>query len=82
MQKSEARGRRDGSEDKSTGCSSQGAEFKSQHPDGGPESPIMESDALFCHPCMQANRVFISIKYSEQWSYHNTQTPAQNGPQT
>lgn len=45
-QKSEARGWRDGS--------SQGAEFSSQHPDGGLESSIMESDALSgIHACMQ-----------------------------
>jgi hypothetical protein len=37
----------DGSADKSTDCSSKGPEFKSQHPHGGSQPPIMGSDALF-----------------------------------
>lgn len=60
MQKSKARVWRDGSEDKSSGCSFRGAEFSSQHPNGGSASTAMGSDALFCHPCMHANRELIN----------------------
>jgi hypothetical protein len=41
------RGWRDGSEGKSTDCSSRGPEFKSQQPHGGSQPPVMRSDALF-----------------------------------
>ena len=37
----------DGSAVKSTDCSSEGPEFKSQQPHGGSQSPVMRSDALF-----------------------------------
>jgi hypothetical protein len=33
---------------KSTGCSFEGPEFKSQHPHGGSQPSVMRSDALFC----------------------------------
>jgi len=38
---------RDGSEVKSTGCSSKGPEFKSQQPHGGSQPSVMRSGALF-----------------------------------
>jgi len=41
------RGWRDGSEVKSTDCSSRGPEFNSQQPHGGSQPSIMGSDALF-----------------------------------
>jgi hypothetical protein len=37
----------DDSVGKSTDCSSEGPEFKSQQPHGGSQSPVMRSDALF-----------------------------------
>jgi hypothetical protein len=37
----------DGSVVKSTDCSSEGPEFKSQQPHGGPQPSLMRSDALF-----------------------------------
>jgi hypothetical protein len=37
----------DGSAVKSTDCSSEGHEFKSQQPHGGSQPPVMRSDALF-----------------------------------
>jgi hypothetical protein len=40
-------GWRDGSAVKSTDCSSEGPEFKSQQPHGGSQPPVMRSDALF-----------------------------------
>jgi hypothetical protein len=40
-------GWRDGSAVKSTDCSSEGPEFKSQQPHGGSQPSIMRSDALF-----------------------------------
>jgi hypothetical protein len=40
-------GWRDGSVVKSTDCSSEGPEFKSQQPRGGSQQPIMRSDSLF-----------------------------------
>jgi hypothetical protein len=47
IRKKEKRGWRDGSEVKSTHCSSRGPEFKSQQPRGGSQPPVMRSDALF-----------------------------------
>jgi hypothetical protein len=41
-------GWQDGSVGKSSDCSSEGPEFKSQQPHGGSQPPIMRSDALFC----------------------------------
>jgi hypothetical protein len=41
------RGWRDGSAVKSTDCSSEGPEFKSQQPHGGSQPPVMRSDTLF-----------------------------------
>jgi hypothetical protein len=38
---------KDDSAVKSTGCSSRGPEFNSQQPHGGPQPPVMGSDALF-----------------------------------
>jgi hypothetical protein len=40
-------GWRDGSEVKSTNCSSEGPEFKSQKPHGGSQPSVMRSDILF-----------------------------------
>jgi hypothetical protein len=40
-------GWRDGSGVKSTDCSSEGPEFKSQQPHGGSQPSAMKSDALF-----------------------------------
>jgi hypothetical protein len=37
----------DGSAGKSTSCSSEGPEFRSQQPHGGSQPPVMRSDALF-----------------------------------
>jgi hypothetical protein len=47
FKKCSIRGWRDGSEDKSTDCSSRGPEFKSQQPHGGSQPSIMKSDVLF-----------------------------------
>jgi hypothetical protein len=48
VSKFKTRGRRDGSEVKSTDCSSRGPEFNSQQPHGGDSQPsVMGSDALF-----------------------------------
>jgi hypothetical protein len=47
--KTKTTGWRDGSVVKSTDCSSEGREFKSQEPHGGSQPPVMRSDALFCH---------------------------------
>jgi hypothetical protein len=41
------RGWRDGSAVKSTDCSSEGPEFKSQKPHGGLQPSVMRADALF-----------------------------------
>jgi hypothetical protein len=40
-------GWRDGSAVKSTDCSSEGPEFKSQQPYGGSQPSVMRSDALY-----------------------------------
>jgi hypothetical protein len=45
--KQKTRGWRDGSVVKSTDCSSEGPEFKSQQPHSGSQPSIMRSDALF-----------------------------------
>jgi hypothetical protein len=45
--KEKKEGWRDCSVDKSTDCSSEGPEFKSQQPHGGSQPPVMRSDALF-----------------------------------
>jgi hypothetical protein len=45
--RNQMKGWRDGSEIKSTGCSSRGPEFNSQHPHGGSQPSIMRSDTLF-----------------------------------
>jgi hypothetical protein len=47
VRKERAGGWRDGSVVKSTDCSSEGPEFKSQQPHGGSQLPIMRSDTLF-----------------------------------
>jgi hypothetical protein len=41
------KGWRDGSVDKSTDCSSEGPEFKSQQPHGGLQPSVMRPDTLF-----------------------------------
>jgi hypothetical protein len=41
------RGLRDGSEVKSTDCSSRGPEFNSQQPHGGSQPSVVRADALF-----------------------------------
>jgi hypothetical protein len=41
------KGWRDGSVVKSTDCSPEGPEFKSQQPHGGSQPSVMKSDALF-----------------------------------
>jgi hypothetical protein len=48
---------RDASADKSTGCSSRGSEFNSQHPHGGSQPSVMESDALFWHAGVYADHI-------------------------
>jgi hypothetical protein len=53
------RGWRDGSAVKSTDCSSEGAEFKSQQLHGGSRPPIMRYDALFW--CMKTAIVYLHI---------------------
>jgi hypothetical protein len=45
--RNEETGAGEGSEGKSTDCSSEGPEFKSQKPHGDSQPPIMRSDALF-----------------------------------
>jgi hypothetical protein len=45
--RSEDRGWRDGSAVKSTDCSFEGPEFKSQQPHGGSQPSVMRSDPLF-----------------------------------
>jgi hypothetical protein len=47
IEKSASGGWRDGSVGKSTDCSSEGPEFKSQQPHGGSQPSVMGSDALF-----------------------------------
>ncbi|EDM16381.1 rCG63686 [Rattus norvegicus] len=47
MSRSYTMGWRDGSEVKSTDCSSRGPEFNSQQPHGGSQPSVMGSDALF-----------------------------------
>jgi hypothetical protein len=47
VQKDTAQGWKDGSAVKSTDCSSEGPEFKSQQPHGGSQPSVMRSDALF-----------------------------------
>jgi hypothetical protein len=42
-------GWQDSSAGKSTDCSSEGPEFKSQQPHGGSQPSVMRSDALFWH---------------------------------
>jgi hypothetical protein len=45
--KSQYMGWQDGSAGKSTDCSSEGPEFKSQQPHGDSQPPIMRSNTLF-----------------------------------
>ena len=47
LKKSEFEGWRDGSVGRSTDCSSEGPEFKSQPPHGGSQPSVMRSEALF-----------------------------------
>jgi hypothetical protein len=59
----------DGSVGKSTDCSSEGPEFKSQQPHGGSQLPIMRSDSFFwC--CLKSATVYllIIINKSLGWS--------------
>jgi hypothetical protein len=53
-------GWRDGSEVKSTGCSSRGPEFSSQQPHGGSQPSVMRSGALFWPAVMYAGRMLYS----------------------
>ena len=46
----------DGSEVKSTGCSSRDPEFSSQQPHGDSLSSVMRSDAIFCHAGAHAGK--------------------------
>jgi hypothetical protein len=52
-------GWRDGSEVKSTDCSSEGPEFKFQQPHGGSQPLVMRSDALFCGVFSQLQCTYI-----------------------
>jgi hypothetical protein len=52
-------GWRDGSEVKSTDCSSKGPEFNSQQPHGGSQPSIIGSDALFRFVSEDSYNVFI-----------------------
>ena len=47
----------DGSAVKSTDCSSEGPEFKSQQPHGGSQPSVMRSGALFYHVVVHAGRM-------------------------
>ncbi|EDL19641.1 mCG147669 [Mus musculus] len=47
IKKTKNMGWRDGSAGKSTDCSTEGPEFKSQQPQGGSQPSVMRSDALF-----------------------------------
>jgi hypothetical protein len=47
---------------KSTGCSSRSPEINSQQPYGESQPSILESDALFWHAGVHANRALINIK--------------------
>jgi hypothetical protein len=53
-------GRRDGSVIKSTDCSSEGPEFKSQQPHGGSQPSVMRSDALLL-VCLKTATVYLDI---------------------
>ena len=55
----QAEGWRDGSVVKSTDCSSEGPEFKSQQPHGGSQPSILRSDALFW--CIGRQLVYLDI---------------------
>ena len=55
-------GWRDGSEVKSAGYSSRGPEFNFQQPHGGSQPSLVESDALFWHKVIHADRVLIYIQ--------------------
>ena len=50
-------GWRDGSEVKSTDCSSRGPEFNSQQPHGGLQPSVMRSGALFWHASIHGRNV-------------------------
>jgi hypothetical protein len=54
--KNSSRGWWDGSEVKSTGCSSRGTEFNSLHPQGSSQPSVMRSDALFWPAGIYAGR--------------------------
>jgi hypothetical protein len=47
LHKNKERGWQDGSAGKSTDCSLEGPEFKSQQPHGSSQPPVIRSDALF-----------------------------------
>jgi len=55
--KKKSQGWRDGSEVKSTVCSSRGHEFNSQQPHGGSQPSIMKSGALFWPTCVHAGGI-------------------------
>ncbi|CAO2642185.1 hypothetical protein LEMLEM_LOCUS26074 [Lemmus lemmus] len=51
------RGWRDGSEVKSTACSSKGPEFNSRQPHGGSQPSVMRSGALFWPAGIHTDRI-------------------------
>ena len=55
-------GWRDASAIKSTGCSSRGSEFKSQHRHAGSQPFIIGSDALLWHAGVHAEKTLTYIK--------------------
>ena len=55
--KIEKRDWKDGSEFKSTGCSSRGPEFDSQQPHGGSQPSVKRSGALFCSVSIHGGRM-------------------------
>ena len=61
-------GWRDGSQVKSTDCSSRGSEFNSQQPQGGSQPSVMRSYAFFwcvCrqHQCTHINKINLKKKW-------------------
>jgi hypothetical protein len=57
------RGWRDGSAGKSTDCSSEGHEFKSQQPHGGSQPSIMKSLLV----CLKTATVYLHIIINKSW---------------
>ena len=61
---SNKQGWRDGSEVKSTDCSSRGPEFNSQQPHGDSQPSIMRSGTLFLHASIHGRNVVYIINKS------------------